>query len=80
MQNEIVYFIGITIGLGWVSWISLTVISHSQKIREARDLKTGFDKMESKVTEEIKALEERLDLFIRTEIQELKSIIQKSKQ
>lgn len=78
-HNDLLYVIVAvfgTAGFGWVAWVSLAVIRHGQKIKEASDLKDAVGRMEKSVIDEIKELEHRLDLFTKTEIQELKSIIQ----
>ncbi len=79
----------IAVGLGWVSWVSITLIlmlvknSNSQRDVKAlftrfdgfcADLKNDFSEMKTEVTKDIDAINGRFDLFLKSEIDTLKDI------
>lgn len=78
----------VTIGLAWASWVSLTLIKLSKSNGEHEavrlnnsqsvdELKKAFTEMESRVTDSLNNINLRQDRFMQTEIETLKSLIDK---
>ncbi len=72
--------------LGWVSWVSITVVklSNSSSAQDAvkltnsqsvDDLKKSFIEMETRVTESLDKMNTRQDIFMKAEVQELKNVL-----
>jgi len=74
MPDLIYGFLGIVLA-GWMGWISITVIHISHDTKKSSELKGSFEKMEKDVEGSIQRMDDRLDLFLKTEIQELKSVL-----
>lgn len=91
MEAEITFLQALLIaaGLGWASWVSVTLIlmlvknSNSQRDVKALftrfdafclDLKSDFAEMKKEVTDDIDEVNKRFDAFMKSEIDTLKEI------
>jgi hypothetical protein len=88
--NNVLIGILSTIGIGWIIWVSTSLIAllKSNRSEDVTDLKEAFKAMENRMTATMETQETRVsealarqdlrqDNFFKTEIQELKSIIHK---
>jgi hypothetical protein len=77
--NNVLIGIVSTIGIGWIVWVSTSLINlgKSNRAQDVTDLKESFKEMEKRVTEALARQDLRQDNFFKTEIQELKTIIHK---
>lgn len=85
-MNEVLIGIAATATVMWISWISWTTIQNKERIGELRTNSTSHGKDVEEIKESFKAMGERvessnnkigdrLDLFLKTEIQELKGLV-----
>lgn len=74
---QIIIGIGCALAVGWVGWVSITLVRNYNNGTSVSELKEAFKEMEGRMTEAIDKVNERQDKFMQTEIQELKSIIKK---
>lgn len=70
---ETVYGIMVTVALGWVGWISITTIQNSLKINTLMQLPTDMTELKQL----IKNTNDRMDLFLKNELDALKKIADK---
>ncbi len=72
MGAEIYAVIGVLF-TGWVAWISLTTIQNNAKISGLMSIKNGMTRIE----DDVKGINNRLDIFIKNELDALKEIAEK---
>jgi len=65
----------IAIGIGWIGWVSLTLIQNSNKISAFISSHDQLHNDNSEVKNMLKTMSERFDLFLKTEIDSLKQIV-----
>lgn len=84
-MNELLIGIAATAGAGWLGWMTVTTIQSKERINDLRTNATSHDKDMEEIKESFKTLlqrveasndkiGQRLDLFLKTEIQEFKGV------
>lgn len=73
METTTVYGILVTISLTWAGWISVTVFQNSIKINRLISVGDQLDGVKNSVNQ----MNDRLDLFLKTELDTLKRIAER---
>lgn len=61
--------------LTWGIWITTSVMSYNRETKDNTDIKKEFKEMEDRVHSQLDRFDKRQELFLRTEIAEMKSIL-----
>jgi len=73
--------IGIALAIGWVGWVSITLIQNSNKlsafVSSHDQLHNDNSELKTMLTSMDKRFNQRFDTFLKTEIDELKKISKK---
>jgi hypothetical protein len=72
MEKEI-YAVLIASGLAWVGWISIMTIQNNSKINGLMSIKDSVTDLK----DDIKGVSQRLDIFIKNELDAIKEIANK---
>ena len=75
---EIITGIAVTVFIGWAGWISITTIQNKASLQAMDKNDESMAKSMDELKVGIKGLSDRLDLFLKNEIDELKKIADRS--
>lgn len=74
-MSDLIIGILCTFGLGWVTWVSLTLVKNYNNNQDVGELKKEFHDMKRQITDEIDRINLRQDNFMKQEIESLKGLL-----